>query len=79
MRTLVTVEKLRCPRCRTVNQVPVWSDAPLQDWATCDGCGYKAVLNFGPLLDKFCIPPVGLSNNEKAELARGIQREVGKL
>jgi DNA-directed RNA polymerase subunit RPC12/RpoP len=71
-------EHLRCPRCKRQVSVDVHSDVPDQDWLTCQSCGYKALLNFRPLIDKYGVPPDS-SIPERRDTGDYLQREVAKI
>ena len=71
-------ESLRCPKCGRVNHVEIHSDLPEKDYLTCRFCGYKAIVNLVPILDKYGIPH-GASKIEKREVGEYLQKEVGKI
>lgn len=71
-------ESLRCPRCGRVNRVPVHTDLPDRQWLTCGGCGYRALLNCAPLLEKYGLLP-GLNQSEKRTAGRYLQAEIAKI
>jgi DNA-directed RNA polymerase subunit RPC12/RpoP len=71
-------ETFRCPRCRRPVPVEVHSDVPDQDWLGCPVCGYRALLNFRPLLDKYGVP-CNASITEKREAGDFLQRETAKI
>ena len=75
---ILGLEQLRCPRCRRFNTVEVHSDLPERDWLTCDFCGYKALLNFNPILDKYGLP-LGLSREEKRDIGRHLKQNISKI
>lgn len=70
-------EYLACPSCRKMVAVKIHTDLPERDWVACK-CGYRALLNFIPILDKYGLPH-GLSRPEKRQLADHLQRNVARL
>ena len=72
------IETLCCPQCRYPNKVEITSDLPAEDWLTCAGCGYKALLDIRPLLQKYGLPQ-GLSIPEKRDFSRDLQADLKKL
>lgn len=72
------VETLRCPQCRFPNKIEITSDLPAEDWLTCAGCGYKALLDIRPILKKYGLPQ-GLSIEEKRDFSNHLQRDLKKM
>jgi hypothetical protein len=72
------VETLRCPQCRFPNQIEITSDLPPEDWLTCAGCGYRALLDIRPILRKYGLP-LGLSIEEKRDFSRHLQADIKKI
>jgi DNA-directed RNA polymerase subunit RPC12/RpoP len=72
------IETLRCPRCKFPNRVEITSDLPSEDWLTCAGCGYKALLDIRPILKKYGLPQ-GLSIEEKRDFSNHLQRDLKKM
>lgn len=71
-------EILRCPRCKGQNRVEVHSDLPEQNWLICVACGYKAIIDFIPILDKYGLPH-GLSKPEKRQIGRHLKQNLKKI
>lgn len=72
------IETLRCPRCRFPNKVEITSDLPAEDWLTCAGCGYRALLDITPILRKYGLP-AGLSIEEKRDFSKHLQADLNKI
>lgn len=72
------IETLRCPQCRFPNKVEITSDLPAEDWLTCAGCGYKALLDIRPILKKYGLP-AGMSTEEKRDFSKHLQADLKKL
>ena len=77
-RIFLGIEALRCPRCGKVNRVEIHSDLPGRDYLSCAFCGYRAMLNFAPIMDKYGVPR-GASKAERREMPQYLQSEVGKI
>ncbi len=77
-RIIIGVERIRCPRCGRINAFDIHSDLPELDRRACGACGYSAVINFAPILDKYGIPR-GASRQEKRDLTRYLQKETTKI
>jgi DNA-directed RNA polymerase subunit RPC12/RpoP len=77
-RIILGMEKIRCPRCRRVNMVEIHTDLPKANWLTCAYCGHKALMYYGPLLEKYGLVP-GLSRQENRQFGRHIKKDVAKL
>ena len=71
-------EILRCPRCKGQNKVEIHSDLPEMDWLICIFCGYKAIINFIPILDKYGLPH-GLSRPENRQIGRHVKQNLQKI
>ncbi len=71
-------EHLRCPRCKGINIVEIHTDHPASDWLICQFCGYKAIINFIPLLDKYGLPH-GLSKPEMRDIGKHLKEDLAKL
>jgi len=71
-------EILWCPQCKGVVSIPVHSDMPERIYLSCRGCGYRAVLNTVPILDKYGLPH-GLSQSERRQTATCLKNEVAKI
>lgn len=71
------IETFNCPRCRKPVSIEIHTDLPDQDWLACP-CGYRARVNFIPILDKYGLPH-GLSRPEKRQLAEHLQRNIAKI
>jgi phage FluMu protein Com len=72
---ILGIEHLRCPRCRRMNAVEIHSDLPARDWMTCRWCGYKAIVNYEPILDKYCTS-TKLSRAERRNTSAWLQKEL---
>lgn len=72
------LETLCCPQCRYPNRVAIDSDQPAEDWLTCAGCGYRALLDVRPILRKYGLP-VGLSTEEKRDFSHHLQQDISKI
>lgn len=72
------IETLRCPQCRFPNKVEIDSDLPAEDWLTCAGCGYKALLDCRPILKKYGLP-AGFSIEEKRDFSKHLQADLKKM
>jgi len=72
------IEILQCPQCRRPNEIEIFSDLPERDWLICKFCGYKAILNFSSILDRYGLPH-GLNRNEKRQIARHIKKNIDKI
>jgi DNA-directed RNA polymerase subunit RPC12/RpoP len=72
------IEILKCPRCSGPNHIEIHSDLPEQDYLTCKYCGYKALLNYIPILDKYGLPH-GLSQEEKRQIGQHLQTNIDRL
>lgn len=72
------IEILRCPKCRVLNKIKIFSDLPEKDWLICAFCGYKAIFNFSPILDKYGLPH-GLNLQEKRQIARHLKKNIDKI
>jgi len=77
-RIILGIERLRCPRCGRMNVVAVHSDLPERDWMTCRFCGYKAIINYVPILEKYGLPH-GLSRPERRQFGRHLKKEIAKI
>lgn len=77
-RIFLGIEKLRCPRCGQVNNVEIHSDLPERDYLSCGFCGYRAILNFAPIMDKYGVPR-GTSKIEKREISQYLRSEISKI
>jgi len=77
-RIILAMERLRCPRCQQMNIVEIHSDLPARDWLICQYCGYKAILNFAPILDKYGLPH-GLSRPEKRDFGKHLKKDLIKI
>ena len=77
-RIFLGTEALRCPRCGMINNVWIHTDLPERDYLSCAFCGYRAMLNFAPILDKYGVPH-GASKAEKREITEYLRSEVGKI
>ncbi|MCD6476168.1 MAG: hypothetical protein J7K85_07925 [Anaerolineaceae bacterium] len=77
-RIFLGIEDLQCPRCGGVNHVKIHSDLPERDYLSCTFCGYRAMLNFAPIMDKYGVPR-GASKAEKREITQYLRSEVGKI
>ena len=75
---ILGIEKLRCPQCGTINLVDIHSDMPDQDNLICGSCGYKALLNCKPLLDKYGLPH-GLSTGEKRQITKHLKNNISQM
>lgn len=75
---ILGIEKLRCPQCGAINLVEIHSDMPEQDNLVCGSCGYKALLDCKPLLDKYGLPH-GLSRPEKRQTAKHLKQNIIKM
>lgn len=72
------VETLCCPQCKFPNKVAIDSDQPAEDWLTCAKCGYAAILNLAPILEKYGLP-AGLSTEEKRDFSLHLQEDLKKI
>jgi len=77
-RIIIGIERLKCPRCKRTNVFEIRSDLPERGWRECGACGYRAIMNFVPILDKYGIPH-GASRIEKREIGEYLQRETAKI
>lgn len=75
---ILGTERIRCPRCGRINSFEIHSDLPARDLRACGACGYAAVIDFTPILDKYGIPP-GLSKPEKRQVSRHLKGNIAKL
>lgn len=75
---IIGMEKIRCPRCRAINELEIHSDLPKKDYHKCRACGYRAIINFAPILEKYGILS-GMSKPEIRETARFLRAEVDKI
>jgi len=75
---LVGVETLSCPVCGRPNKIAVSLGMPERQWMTCAGCGYRGLLDLGPILAKYGLP-AGLSRNEKIDFVRHLKKDVAKI
>jgi len=75
---LLGEETLGCPRCKYPNRIQINSDLPEKDYLTCRKCGYRAMINFTPILDKYGLPD-GLSRAEKRQLGRHLKDVISKI
>lgn len=75
---ILGTEVLRCPRCKMPNGVEIHSDLPVEEYIECGACGYKARLDFRPILKKYGLPQ-GLSKNERRSLSRHLQTNTSKI
>lgn len=77
-RIYLGTETLRCPRCRRQVRVGIHSDMPDRGRLVCPWCGYRALLNFRPILDRYGVPP-DASRQERREIGDHLQREAAKI
>lgn len=75
---LLGIEKLICPRCGRVNLMEIHTDLPQSEWLTCEFCGYKAVLDFSPILDKYGLVE-SMNRSEKRCFAKHLRKNLEKL
>jgi len=75
---IIGMEKIRCPRCRAANELEIHSDLPEKDYCKCCACGYRAIINFAPILEKYGILR-GMSRPESRETARFLRAEINKI
>lgn len=71
-------EIFKCPKCLGPVPIEIHTDLPEQDWLSCPTCGYRALVNTIPILDKYGLPH-GLSLPEKRQLADHLQRNIAKM
>ena len=72
------IETLYCPNCRYPNMIEVHSDLPDRERLRCIRCGYSALVNFVPILDKYGLPH-GLSRAEKRDIGCNLKKESNKI
>jgi hypothetical protein len=75
---LLGVETLHCPLCGWPNKIEIHSDLPAKDWLTCKKCGYRALLDYGPILKKYGLPQ-GLSRAERRTFGQHLKRDIAKI
>lgn len=77
-RIIIGTERIRCPKCGRINIFDIHTDLPERDRRACGACGYSAVINFIPILDKYGIPH-GASLQEKRDMTKYLRKETNKI
>jgi len=75
---ILGIEHLRCPRCGRINAVEIHSDLSKRDWLICRFCGYRAVINFAPILDKYGLSHA-MSRPERRDFGKHLQKDLTKI
>jgi ribosomal protein S27AE len=76
-RILIGTEHLRCPRCGAIVRLPIHTDCPSRAYVQCSGCGFRDVMDFGPVLKKYGLR-TEMSASEKTDTARWLSHEADK-